>query len=242
MSISKTLEKLKAAARSPPQPFRFPTLEDRVTINGHTGSGKTVGGAWLLANAEFDKQPFVIINFKREKLFRAIKRAVPLEIDDDLPDAPGLYHMEPLATEEARLEEWLWRVWRKGATGLFIDEGYLMPRSGDSPAFKAILTTGRSLLIPVYTLTQRPVSVPRFVFSEATFYQSYNLNDRRDRKIVEEFTPDDETWSGQTPLPKFHSRWRDQSEDFSCTLGPCPDTKVLLAKFDARLTPRQTML
>lgn len=242
MSLSDTMQKLKATAQKPAAPFRFPTLEDRVTINGHTGSGKTVGGAWLLANAEFDKQPFIIINFKREKLFRAIKRAVPLDIDDELPDRPGVYHMEPLATEESRLEEWLWRVWRKGGTGLFIDEGYLMPRSGDSPAFKAILTTGRSLLIPVYTLTQRPVSVPRFVFSEATFYQSYNLMDKRDRKVVEEFTPDDDIWSGQPRLPKYHSRWRDQAEDFSCTLDPCPATNVLLAKIDRRLTPRQTLL
>ena len=239
MTIRSAIHNLVEA---PAPPFRFPGLEDRVTVNGHTGSGKTVGGAWLLSNAPFDLQPFIVINFKREKLFRSIKRAIPLDIGDLLPDKPGLYHMEPLATDESRVEDWLWSVWHKSKIGLFIDEGYLMPRSGDSPAFKAILTTGRSLKIPVYTLTQRPVAVPRFVFSEATFYQSYNLNDRRDRKIISEFTPEDDVWNDQTRLPKYHSRWRDQTNDFSCVLGACPDIRTILGKIDMRLTPRQKLI
>jgi hypothetical protein len=221
--------------------FGFPTLSDRVTINGATGSGKTVAGAWLLSEARFDLQPFVIVNFKREKLFHAIERAIKIGYSDPIPTQPGLYHIEPLATELDKLEDWLWRVWHHGKVGLFIDEGYLMP--DNSAAFKAILTTGRSLFIPVYTLSQRPVKLPRFTLSETSFYMSFRLQDRRDRKVVEEFTPEDHPiWRSDERLPEYHSRWYDVGQDFSCVLGPVPDMAKILERFDMRLAPKRKMI
>ena len=220
--------------------FRLPSLNDRVTINGRTGSGKTVAGAWLLSMADFHRQPFIIINYKGEKLFDKITRAKPLTINDDLPSAPGIYHMQPLVSQVDEMEAWLWSVWKQAEIGLFIDEGYLLP---DKKAFATLLTTGRSRQIPIYTLSQRPVRLPRFTISESDFYQCFHLHDERDRETVEKFTPKDGIWADTSQrLKKYNSRWYDVGADFSCMLDPVPDMAQILATFDRRLTPRQTLL
>lgn len=199
-----------------------------------------MSGAWLLSEADFHKQPFVIINFKREPLFRAISRAVQIDFSDKIPTKPGIYHFEPLTTELDKLEDWLWRVWRQGSVGLFIDEGYMMPEN--SAAFRTILTTGRSLKIPVYTLSQRPVRLPRFTLSETNFYQSFRLQDRRDRKTVEEFTPENLIWRSNERLPEYNSRWYDVAQDLSLLMRPVPRLDRILERFDERLTPRKTLI
>lgn len=226
--------------------FRFPDLSHRITLNGRTGSGKTQFGAWLLSNARFDLQPFVILNFKDEKLFHQIERARPLDYSDAIPDKPGLYHLAAPGVDPDLIEKWLWKLWNKANTGLFVDEAYLMP---DHQAYKAILTTGRSRHIPTYSLSQRPVAIPRFVISEADFYISFNLNDKSDEERIREFTPGDhDTYlinreTKRLPrLSPYHSRWYDIGNDFSCVLGPCPDTNAILEKFERRLTPRQRMI
>ena len=233
-----TFSILKKKPNSAPG-FRFPTLEDRVTINGRTGSGKTVAGAWLLSESEFHVQPFVIVNFKGERLFRSIPRAVQIDTKE-VPTKPGIYHIEPLPHQIQEMENWLWKVWHQSNIGLFIDEGYMLP---DIEAFRTILTTGRSRHIPVYTLSQRPIQLPRFTFSEANFYQCFDLNDKRDRKTVEMFTPEDNVWTRDgDKLPKFHSKWYDVGRDYSCVLGPVPHMDKILERFDDRLKPRRKLI
>ena len=240
-----TLDVLRRLAATPRGQFQFPELSHRTTIVGRTGSGKTVAGAWLLSNAQFHIQPFIVLNFKGEELFKKIERARPLDYSDAIPTKPGLYHMDVLGTDPDIIESWLWRVWKQSHVGLFVDETYLMP---DIQAFKAILTTGRSRKIPVYALSQRPVRIPRFVLSEADFLLSFHMNDRRDVKtIIESIPPDSEAWEmdgrgGLARLSKFHSRWYDVGQDWSCVLAPVPDADTILEKFERRLTPRQRMI
>ncbi len=212
-----------------------------MTINGATGSGKTHFGAWLLSEARFDLQPFVVVNLKEERLFHQIGRIVNLK-QGELPARPGLYQIEFKPFQLDKLEHWLWKVWDAKNIGLFIDEGYMLPDRSD--AFSTILTTGRSRRLPVYTLSQRPAWLSRFVFSEANFYTLFRLQDKEDRDRVRKFTPDDDpVWNDiDTRISKYHSRWYDVDQDFSTFVRPAPSRDAILARFEQRLTPRRRML
>jgi hypothetical protein len=224
--------------------FRLPTSQERVTINGRTGSGKTVFAAWLLSEANFHEQPWTIIDFKGDDLLANIDRAQVIGSHEKVPTKAGLYYMHPSPHEGDQLESWLWRVWKQGRHGLFVDEGYMIPdpRRGKDGAFKSILAQGRSLHIPVYTLSQRPVAVNRSVFTEANFYASFHLNDKRDRDTVTAFTPDDPVWNLDEQAPPFHARWYDVGAHFSCLLKPVPKVEQILERFDMRLKPKKTWL
>jgi hypothetical protein len=145
--------------------FHFPDVDERVAINGHTGSGKTVGGIWLLSEAPFHKQPYIIIDFKEEKLFRQMPKLRVLDHDvGEMPDQEGLWTLRVLPTESYRdkISQYLHKIWKAGEIGVFIDEGHEMPASDE---LKTILITGRSRKIPVICCSQRPVSVPRHLIS-----------------------------------------------------------------------------
>jgi hypothetical protein len=229
--------------------FRLPDHSHRVTINGRTGSGKTVFGAWLLSEAaNFDEMPWTIIDFKSspDDVLAQVP-ATPIDVGDKPPKDPGLYIMHPAPHDPDTLEEWLWRIWRRGNHGLFLDEGYMIPEkrgiASTGGPFKSILTQGRSLSIPAYTLSQRPVDLNRHVFSEADFYAVFHLNHKDDRKRVSDFTPDDvPEWNMDQRLPKYHCRWYDVGNDFSCILTPCPDEKAILRRFHERLSKRKKFL
>ncbi len=225
--------------------FRLPTNQQRLTITGRTGSGKTVFASWFLAHANFHEQPWTIIDFKGDDLLSNINRAQLIGAHEKVPTKPGLYYMHPSPHEAEEVEGWLWRVWRQGNHGLFVDEGYMIPdpRRGKDGAFKSILSQGRSLRIPVYTLSQRPVALNRSVFTESNFFASFHLNDKRDRDTVSAFTPsDDPVWDMDSLLPPYHSRWYDQDNHFACVLGPVSPVEDILQKFEDRLKPKKRWL
>lgn len=225
--------------------FRLPDDTQRVTINGRTGSGKTVFAAWLLSEANFDEMPWTIVDFKGDALLSDLG-AKQIDLSAKLQDRPGLYYARPHPHEPDVVEDWLWRVWRAGYNGIFVDEGYMIPerkgvRSTGGP-FKTVLTQGRSLHVPVYTLSQRPVDINRHVFTEADFYAVFHLNHEADRKKVTEFTPDDDVWNMDRRLPQHYSRWYDVGNDFSCILKPAPNPKEIKARFAERLQPKKRLI
>ena len=122
--------------------FTLPGASDRTVIIGPTGTGKTIGGAWVLSRQRFDKRPWVALDFKQEELWDMVGDPPmrPLRMGQ-LPNGLGLYRMHVLPMEDDALEEWLWKVWAKGNIVLFVDEVSLVPQKA---AFKAILRQGRS--------------------------------------------------------------------------------------------------
>jgi hypothetical protein len=222
--------------------FRLPDLTHRLTINGRNGTGKTQQGVWVLSKAHFDVQPFVIIDYKSgpDEIVNQIGRAKPIGPHEKLPKEPGLYIMHPDPRDNDRIEDWLWRVWKRGGLGLFFDEGYMLPNPHNgNGALKALMTQGRALKIPCITLSQRPVSINRFVFSEANFYSCFDLNDIRDKKTVSMFTPVHPVWDWEVDLPPFHSRWYDKAANKSVILKPVPDEAIILEDIDKRLRPKR---
>jgi hypothetical protein len=92
--------------------------------------------------------------------------------------------------------------------------------------FRACLTQGRSLHIPMIVLSQRPVEMDLFVFTEADFIQTFALSYSKDRKRVEEYT--DEEKLNYRILPKYHSYYYDVSDGKMVMWGPVPGRDALI--------------
>ncbi len=216
-------------------PFRMPADSERYVIVGSTGSGKTQFGAHVLSYANYDKRPWVIFDYKGDALLSDIPRLEEIGIKDKLPKTRGLYVVRPVPNEEELVEKMLWDIWKREKTGVFIDEGYAIPDKG---GLQALLTQGRSKKIPMILLTQRPAFLSRFVFSEADMFSIFRLNDARDRKTVQYFTPSN---IGKE-MPEFHSRYYDVKKDYSSTLAPSPSAEDILEKFDERAPRRRRFI
>jgi hypothetical protein len=211
--------------------FRIPGIDQRVTIVGRTGSGKTQGGAYILSQAPFDLIPYVIMDFKREKLFNeipGIRELSPDKVDYRELNQPGLFIMRPTLRQSEEVESFLWTVWEHENIGLFIDEGYMI---GKSQAFVACLTQGRSKNIPMITLTQRPRFISGFVFSEADYLMIFQLSKPEDRKTVQDYV--DQDISGR--LPKHHSYWYDVGDDKLVLLRPVPDREWIKSTIQGKI-------
>lgn len=203
--------------------FRLPDSSHRITLIGRTGSGKTQAGAWLLSQASYKSRPFVIIDYKRDALLNEIPNVEEIGYKSKLRKN-GLHIIHPRPDENEQMEEFLWRLWERENTGVYIDEGYMVPDKG---ALRAILTQGRSKKIPVIMLSQRPVWLSRFVFSEADFFMVLDVSDKDDQKIIQRIVPDD----FKRELPPYHSRYYDVGRKRVTYLLPVPGRDTILDSF-----------
>lgn len=214
--------------------LRLPGPTHRTAVVGRTGSGKTQAAVWHLSRQNFDKMPWVIFDYKTDDLINSIEGAQHIALGE-VPKQAGIYIVHPLPSEQTEVEEYLWKLWARENVGVYVDEGYML---GDNKAFESILTQGRSKRIPVIVLSQRPAWITRFVFSEADFFQVFHLNDKRDKKTVEAFLPQNLS----SRLPDFHSFYYDVGRDALHTFAPVPDADTLMEAFSARLTKRRKFL
>ena len=215
------------------EPVNLPGPTHRTAVVGRTGSGKTVAAIWHLSQSDFTERPWVILDYKNDEHINAIERAEVIDFDDELPAAPGIYILKVLPGDEERVNEWFREVWERENIGVLIDEGYMIdPRS---QWFNACLTQGRSKTISMIVLSQRPVWLSRFVFSEADFLQVFDLTHVKDREKVQEYMRDDERLQLSEPLKPYHSFFYDVSSKRLETFGPVPPEPELLAVIDARL-------
>ena len=212
--------------------FLLPTTSQRTVIVGRTGSGKTQFATWLLSNAPFDRQPYVIVDYKRDALLNMSKRIREIGYNE-LPKHPGLYIIHPDPSHDEIMENWLYRIWRHGRIGLYFDEAYMVP---NKKAFPAVLTQGRSLHIPAIVVSQRPVWLSRFAFSEADHFAVFHLNDLDDRRTISRFLPEGAVEERQ---PEYHSIWYDVPRDQLFRLQAVPEGSSILETIEARLAPRR---
>jgi hypothetical protein len=211
--------------------WRWPNSSQRVAVVGRTGSGKTQFGSWLLSEAPFDQQPYVILDYKGDELLNSIDRIREIGLNEAVPKKPGLFILRPLPGQEEDVTAWLWKVWAREHVGLYFDEGYMLPRSN---ALRAIYTQGRSKRIPAITLSQRPVGVQREVFSEADFFAVFHLHHPKDKETVAGFVPG-AVFKGE--MKEYHSRWYDVAKNKLFDMAPVPDADTILDRFDERLAP-----
>jgi hypothetical protein len=207
--------------------FVLPKDDQRLVIIGRTGTGKTYAGAWQLAMRRFDRIPWIIFDYKGDKLLNDLG-ATEIQVGY-IPKKPGLYIVHPLPSQKEEVEQMMWKIWSNERIGLFIDEGYMI---GDSEAFRALLTQGRSKKIPMIILSQRPSWLSRFVFSEANFYQVFHLNDKEDRKTMSRYLGDGVNI--ETRLPEYQSVYYSVDNDTVTVLAPAPDQETLFRVVDRK--------
>lgn len=217
-------------------PVRLPNSTHRVAVVGRTGSGKTFAAVWHLSRADFDVRPWVIIDYKNDVLINQIQKAIYIDYEE-LPTEPGIYILKVLPGEEEELSDWFRRVWAHEGIGIYVDEGYMINRH--DKWFNACLTQGRSKQIPMIILSQRPVWLSRFVFSEADFFQVFDLTHSHDMAKIREYIKDDERKQLEKPLKDYNSFYYDVGKKRLETFGPVPDEKTLLASIDARIPQRR---
>jgi len=218
--------------------FRLPTLTQRVSVSGRTGSGKTRLSAHLLSLSAFDKQPFVIVDFKGEELFMLTDCIPEIGLHENLPSKPGVYVVRPGIDAESKviLNEWLENVWRKEKIGLYFDEFAHVPFRGKLNAIEGILMQGRSKRLPLIACTQRPCHCTRFLFSEADYHSVFNLTLRADQERIEEYIGNKRLVD---PFEPFHSGWFDIAQHAYWKMIPCPTDDVILQRFEDRLRPKR---
>ncbi len=219
----------------PPQ-FTLPRPDQHTVIVGQNGSGKSQMGFWLLSKAPIDRMPFIALDTKREPVFRALQRAGAIRRTLSLklpmllaPRTPGLYLLRPQEEDDERVDEFLYRCYRRGNIGFYFDEGYAVP-DGNGSSLHKILTQGRSRRLPVIACVQRPVLVDHFFFTEAKHLVVFKLIDREDRRTVSRYAPIDI----DAGLPRYHSFWYDNAQDTLFRLPPVPDAKQIVADIKAR--------
>jgi hypothetical protein len=218
--------------------MRLPDDSEQLAIVGMNGSGKTVAGVWHLAQRSWDRMPWFVLNFKSDELINEIADEFGKNIDltDKLPKKPGLYVIDVLPESEEEMEKFFQALWSRGKNGLYTDEGYMIKNR--SKWFRAILTQGRAKKVPTITLSQRPVYMDRFVFSEASFHQVFFLADDRDIDTVSAFAPMKKmTGYSPTDLPKYYSFYYDVKGRKMEVLRPVPDRGTILALFKSRANP-----
>lgn len=225
-------------------PFRFPRTDEHTAILGCTGSGKTTLAGLVLSKAPFDRMPYIAIDYKGDDMLGSITRIREIGLEEKIPEQPGLYVIRPMPSEIDEMEDWLWKIWERGNVGLYIDEAYLLPNKA---AIQNILAQGRSLRIPVIAASQRPVTVPRSIFTEASHIAVFRLNDERDRETVARFTPKGMLYSQkgeEKRLPDFHSFWYSVKDHKSGdpapyhVLRPAPPPEKIVEAINARLAPK----
>lgn len=217
----------------PDADIRLPGPTDRTAIVGRTGTGKTVAAIWHLSEQDFNERPWVMLNFKNDALINQIERAERIGLNR-VPVEPGIYKIDVTPYSSDQLPAWFRQVWEQGNIGLLIDEGYrINPRD---EWFNACLTQGRSKQISMIILSQRPVWLSRFVLSEATYIQVFDLTHKEDEDVVRGYIRDDERQDElDKPLPPFYSFYYDVARKQLDVFAPVPGEDEILDVIDRRL-------
>lgn len=214
--------------------MNLPSTQDRTLIIGRTGSGKTYAGLWLLSEMPIDEQPWVIVDYKGDSSIARIPFAHPISLGE-IPVVPGVYVVRPHHTQAEEMESFLMAVWERENIGLYIDEGVMLSKSD---ALDTILIQGRSKNVPVIMLTQRPVGISRFAFSESQHFLVFPNHDKREQKTIGEVAPLFQTRdSDDAFLPKYHFHYYNVNERSAEKMAPVPNLENILKAFYQKLKP-----
>lgn len=217
--------------------MRFPDDTQRHAIVGRTGSGKTQAALWALQKRNYHLNPWIVIDYKGDPSIGKVPGLTEIGLKDKIPKQAGLYVVRPFPdTDDEVVHDFMMRIWERGHTGMYLDEGYMIGRF--NTAYRALLTQGRSKRIPIITLSQRPAWISPFILSESEFIQSFHLQTPNDIKRVNEFIPGADI----SALPKYHSYYWNVPDYELTYLKPVPKLDEILNRFDDKRPQRRWMM
>jgi hypothetical protein len=217
--------------------MELPSERDRTVVIGRTGSGKTVFGLWLLSKMDLQSQPWIVIDYKGDENIAGIPYIQEIPVGY-IPTEPGLYVVRPMYDDDESMNDYLYAIWDTGNVGLFVDEGAMLSKSA---ALNTILIQGRSKRIPVIVLTQRPVGISRYAFSESQYIVVFPNHDKREQKTVGEFTPIFQDRNNtDADIPPFHFYYYDVRGQKLTRAKPVPNMREIYRNFELQLEPEDT--
>jgi len=209
--------------------------DERVTVVGKTGVGKTTALAWLILNRP--SKGCVILNTKADPALSEQASDVLYELDaaevrtvsqdPARKDAGWVLDVQPDvqdATDADALDAFLLHLFGhlEGCV-LIIDEAYALHEGGPAgPGLTAWLTRGRSRHLATIIAVQRPAWVSRFSFTEADHLLMLRLQSEQDRKTVASYV---DTPSLVTRVfPPFEGVWMNLKTEAEepLTIVPAP--------------------
>jgi len=209
--------------------------DTRTTIMGRTGSGKSRFALWLLSHADFDKRPWIVIDYKRDAVFSKLiaARNATLRKLSYRPgrNEKGINVYRPSLDQDAEVESLLSSLHSRGKCGIWLDEVYTLPQT---TPLRALLTQGRSKRIQMIICTQRPRDITRFCFSEADYFCLFHFNDLMDIKRAAEFMP---IPRGITLARDHSSIWYDVRRDALQKVLPVGSEGRIMERIDYRYPP-----
>lgn len=214
--------------------MNFPGVKDRHAIVGTTGTGKTRGALWFLSRRDYTERPWIIYNFKGEEDIDGIPYAHQTAINH-IPKTPGIFVVRPLPHETEEVEAQMWEIWKRGYMGVYVDEGYMI--GSNNRAYRAMLTQGRSKRIPMINLSQRPVFMDKFVFTESDYWNIFELGSDDDEAKIKQYIRQK---IDTTKLAPYHSYYYDKKKKLLTTMQPVPDLPEVYKTFETRLKDLRT--
>jgi len=175
----------------------IPKAGEHAIIIGQNGSGKTAFACWMLER--IPTSPIVIYDTKVEPKFLQLPGSRLCEEWDEVlaarDDASVDYIvMRPHAIDSRNpryLDALLYEHYDAlHGVGAYIDELYTFQINGRAgPGLTSLMTRGRSRGISVIGSSQRPVRVDRFVITESKKAFIFRLNDRADKRRLDDLVP-----------------------------------------------------
>ena len=218
--------------------FRLPSRTERVAIFGRTGSGKSVFALWLLSLHSIEDQPWVILDYKKDKYLRSIPYIREIDLGE-IPKHAGIHiiDVDP-KTDDGEVDDYLYSLLKKGNIGLFCDESASIPqREPKYRGLKSVFAQGRSKKVPVILATQRPSWINQSVLSEADYFATFHLAKADDRARTKEFMPDDV----ERRLDDYHSHWYDVKKDELLIVKPVNEEQTF-DRLSERLKPKVRLI
>lgn len=207
-----------------------PNDTQHIAIAGMTGSGKTVGALAMLADKDFDRMAWIILDHKRDDNIAQLP-AEHLNPNSMILPNKGLWVVKTKAFDEGSAEEiegLMKRAFNRGGIGFYVDEGHLMPKG--SAAVRTIMVAGRSKRVPMMWTSQRAHWIDSFIWAQSSFFRAFMLQNPIDHKKFNEFFP-----RKYFPPQQFHSHYFDVAANTQSYLVPAPPIEMTIDKLREKL-------